>query len=404
MSTILLEKRLLASSLLPTELQEKFDELGKKEMCAIALLITNTALNAIKAFEQGLYKKFDANPGDGGCQMRALELRQLMKRGLTRKLCSGLEEECCSLKIETSRIKDFILKKQPYEGCVFGSEKIIEQALFEELKVSKEMEYLLHCYLSTVLRTPYRIQENGVIMTKSDMSKLSILSKNIGVLSSEFRNKIVEENQEHLSILSLEALRASARRATSLKDKEKELMLTMLSKEHVRLFTPDEKYKPKAFGCVFYEVKAVLTHLREEQGIICLKSITKEKKPFYIFLQSKEAGGEFEVLLDEECTSLDPAMLIVVFEAVMHMGKEELIKRLKQHGFTNMVFIQAAKQPPYEPGSSINDIKNPEAIREIRSYLAQGAEIENFFTMDHVYLNDLGKELGLKQGPKKDKL
>lgn len=90
MSTILLEKRLLASSLLPTELQEKFDELGKKEMCAIALLITNTALNAIKAFEQGLYKKFDANPGDGGCQMRALELRQLMKRGLTRKLCSGL--------------------------------------------------------------------------------------------------------------------------------------------------------------------------------------------------------------------------------------------------------------------------------------------------------------------------
>ncbi|MEK7340354.1 MAG: hypothetical protein WBD50_05235 [Candidatus Rhabdochlamydia sp.] len=83
MSIVFSEKRLLISSFLSTELQEKIDKLGEEEICAVALLIANTALNAIKAFEQSYCKKFDANPGDGGCQMRALELRQLMKKGLT---------------------------------------------------------------------------------------------------------------------------------------------------------------------------------------------------------------------------------------------------------------------------------------------------------------------------------
>lgn len=280
-------------------------------------------------------------------------------------------------------------------------EKLQNKRSFEGLKVSKEIQYLLHCYLSAVLRTPYRIQEDGVIMTKSEVSKLSMLSKNIHCLKIEFRNKIVEENQKQLSILSLEAIHASSEKITSLENKEKELMVTMLSKDYRRSFSPDEKYEPKAFGCLFYEVKAVLTCLKEEEGVICLKSITKEKKQAYIFLQSKGVGKEFEVLLNEESTLLNPATLIVVFEAVMHVEKEEVIKRLSEYGFTNMVLIQAAKQSPYEPGSSIDDIKNPEAIREIRSYLAQGAEIENFFTMDHVYLNSLQKELGLKQGHKK---
>ena len=259
------------------------------------------------------------------------------------------------------------------------------------------MEYLLHCYLSAVLRTPYRTQEDGVILTKSEVSKLSMLSKNIDCLSSEFRNKIVEENQKQLSLLSLEAIYASSKKITSLKNKEKDLMVTMLSKDHRRAFSPDEKYESKTFGCLFYEVKAVLTCLKEERGIICLKSITKEKKPIYIFLQSKEAGKEFEVLSNEESVSLDPTTLIVVFETVMHVEKKEVIKHLKGHGFTKMVLIQAAQQSPYEPGSSTDDIKNTEAIREIIDYRTQGTEIESFFTMDHVYLNSLQKERGLKK-------
>ena len=127
MSTVLLEKRLLISSLLSIELQEKIDKLNEIETCAAALFITNTVLKTVEDFKKSCYKKFDANPGDGGCQMRALELHQLVKN------CSLLEE-CDSLKKEVSK-KSFVTKKQSQErteNCLmqtFTEQFCAEQAL-----------------------------------------------------------------------------------------------------------------------------------------------------------------------------------------------------------------------------------------------------------------------------------
>ncbi|MGL5626307.1 MAG: hypothetical protein ACRDDW_02155 [Candidatus Rhabdochlamydia sp.] len=394
MPTIFLNNScLIVDSLLPKKLQE-IDQLSEKEIHTTALFITNVVLKAIKALEERHYKQFDANPGDGGCQMRALELRRLMKMNLKEEY-SFLKEKISEIKFKISDINPFKDGRRPTEEAKKSLQKFFRNH-FSELRISKEIEYILHCHLSATIRTPYETQENGTIMTRSEISKLSQFSKKIDHLNKEFRKKIVEENQKQLSILSLEAIKASAERIPFME--EKELMLTMLSKEHVHLFTPDEKYEPKAFGCLFYEVKAVLTCLKEERGIVCLKSITKAKKePFYIFLQSKQPKKEFEVLSEEEYKSLDSNILIIVFEAVMHVEKEMVLKQL-ECGFSEEVLTQAAHEPPYEPKSSLKDIKNSEAFTEITSYKNKKTKENFLFSIDHVYLNSLGEEL--KQGKK----
>jgi hypothetical protein len=390
--SIFLEKTLIVSSLLPKSLvqglqtEKKEENLGEASMCAVALLIVNAVLGATKVLKQRNYKSLDANPGDGGCQARALELRRLTMM--------DLKDECASLEKIAKEIKTLvnIRKGNPKERLKCTSD-VFFQNNFGALIVSKEMEYILHCYLSTVLRTPYQTLSNGVVMTRSEMSRLSVLSDKITVLDRDSRRKIVEENQKTLSMLSVAAIHFSATQITSLESEEKKLMITMLSPEQTHLFTPDVKYEPKAFGCLFYEAKTVLIRLREEQGIVCLKSIVATGHPSYLLLQSKISGKEFEILPEEECTLLPSMTSVIVFEAVVNVGKEKAKELLEEHGFTNTILSQAAKEAPYEPTSRLDDVKVPEAVIEITHHKEKGVKIGDFVALDHVYLNTLGAEI-----------
>jgi hypothetical protein len=390
--SISLDKTLLVSSLLPKSIinglktEKEEGKLGEAPMCATALLIVNTALGAIKALKQGNYTCLDANPGDGGCQSRALELRRLVMM--------DLQEECSALGKAASGLKSLVNKRKgnPKERSKYTSQAFFQDHL-ESLTISKEMEFILHCYLSTVLRTPYQTQTNGVVMTKSEVSKLSVLSDKITVLDTISRRKIVEINQKTLSLLSVAAMHFSATQIISLEPEEKELMVTMLSPEQTHIFSPDIKYESKAFGCLFYEVKTVLVRLREEQGIVCLKSVVTEGKPFHLLLQSRSPSKEFDVLSDEVSTSLLPMTVVIVFEAVVNVEKEIVSKLLMEHGFTNTILAQAAKEAPYEPTSSLDDVKVPKAVEEITTAQQKGVRIGDFIALDHVYLNTLGAEL-----------
>jgi hypothetical protein len=381
------------SSLLPNSLIQRVQlegeekKLEEAQMCAIALLIINTVLGAVRVLKRGHYKALDANPGDGGCQTRALELYRLAML--------DLEPECSALEKTASEIKALVNKRK---GSPKERVKCPPLLFFQNhvgaLRVSKEMEYILQCYLSAVLRTPYQVLENGVIMTKSE---ISTLSERITLLDALFRRKIVEENQKTLSLLSVEAVRFSAAQITSLASREKELIVRMLSAEQTHIFTPDIKYEPKAFGCLFYEIKTLLIRLREEQGISCLKSIVATGSPFHLFLRSPMPGEEFEVLADEACTSLLPITSIVVFEAVVHVEKERAAGLLREQGFTTTILMQAAQADPYEPKSKLADVKVPEAVQEINACKEQGVNMRDFLTLDHIYFNRLGEELQKEQ-------
>ena len=137
----------------------------------------------------------------------------------------------------------------------------------------------------------------------------------------------------------------------------------------------------------------MLLRLRDEQGIVCLKSIVGTGKPFHLLLQSKIPGNEFEVLPDEACTHLLPMTAVVVFEAVVNVDKERAAKLFNEHGFTNTMLAQAANEAPYEPKSTLNDVKELKAVEEIILYKEKGVKIGDFITLDHVYLNTLSAEL-----------
>jgi hypothetical protein len=389
--SISLENKVLLSSMLPQlvvaglQTNKEGEKLGEGPMCAVALLIANTALGAIKALKEGDYKSLDANPGDGGCQSRALELRRLTML--------DLKDECAALEMSARKILEDVSERKK---CLKGKEppQLFFRKHFEALTISKAMEYILHCYLSTCLRTPYHATAEGVVMTRSEVDKLLTLSARINkVFNGTLLRKIVEENQKILSMLSVDAMRFAAAQVNLLASEERRLMITMLSPENTHIFTPDIKYEPKAFGCLFYEVKTLLIRLREEQGIVCLKSIVASGKPFHLLLQSKVPGEELERVPDERYASFSPLTAVVVFEAVVKVEKERAGELLIEQGFTTTMLAQAAKESPYEPKSTLDAIKEPEAVKEMTDYKGRGEKMGDFITLDHVYLNTLGKEL-----------
>lgn len=361
--------------------------LGEGHMCAIAMLVVNTVLGALKALKQNNLKALDANPGDGGCQSRAFELRRLKMLDLSEE-CDALEKETLKVKVLMNKRKSDFRESVKCNSSAFFSMHV------ESLRVSKEIEYILHCFLSKTLRTPYETLSNGVVMTKSEVSKLSMLSDKISVFEVEHRRKIVEENQKRLSMLSTAAMHHAASQISSLKIEEKKLIVTMLSPEHACTFTPDEQYEPKSFGCLFYQVKTLLVRLKEEQGVACLKSIVpSDRQPFLLFLKPQGIKNEFEVMPEEDCSKLSPKTPVVIFEAVVNGEKEKASELLKKHGFSRTILVGASKEAPYHPGSSLDDVKNQQAVDEINAFRKQGEVIGDFINLDHVYLNTIEAEL-----------
>ena len=389
----LVNKTSLLSSLIPRSVVEGLltekedDNLGESAMCAVALLIVNIILGTIKVRKANNFKSLDANPGDKGCQSRALVLRKLTRM--------DLEAEYATLNKNAQEIKKLVntRKSSPKEQQKCPPHKFFCNH-FEALTISKEIEYLLHCYLSTILRKPYQTLSNGVVMTKSDTGQLKVLSEKITILDISMRRKIVEENQKTLSVLSVAAMRIAAAEVSTLGPEEKNLMMTMLSPEHTHLFTPNfELYEPKAFVCQFYGVKTLLIRLREEHALVCLKSIVVTGKASYLLLQSSVSGEEFELLPDETYTVLSQMTAVVVFEAVVNVEKEKAKKLLIEQGFTTIMLSEAAIAEPYEPKSSLDDVKVPEAVAEITCYTEKRAEWGDAIALDHIYLSTLGAEI-----------
>lgn len=361
----------LAEALLPTSVLGEFrsntSSLGKKNKCALALLVVNVASGAIAALRRSDYKAFDAIPGDGGCQMRALELRRLISLDLT--------AECDTLETKVQAEKALFKANDP------------ELLLRTAIHVSKEMEYFLLCYLSQTTRTVYKKTPNGVPLNRSDISCLAKLSKQIDTVDIAFRRKILEMNQLKIAALSIDATYRSAQQING----ADQLLVTMLSSEHQRQFTDDPKYTPKTFACQFYTVKAMLLRLKEELGIVCVKQILPANTPFHIFCQSKVAGGEFEVLEEDAVNAIPANAGIVVIEAMMNVEKELASSKMTEQGFTNVVLSQAAAIPPYDPKSTLANVQSPAAVQEITSYRELGGTIGDFFIVHHIYLSNFSK-------------
>lgn len=391
------------SNLLPST-QILFNEiqhhgLQEQTMLALSILLTNVAGGAIDAFQKRKIKALDPNPGDGGCQIRAYLLYLFVSD-------KDIAKEALDLKGKIAERKQAVNKRSS-ANSLDSSPPIFFARQFNTVHLSKKMEFLLQCYLLAVTRTPCEQLANGIVVTKSEVSLLEKLSKKIAVVEGEFRRKIVETAQANLSASSVELLRTEAAKLTSFPPQEKEHLLFMLSGEMTHVFTPDLKYEPKTFGCLYYECKAILFRLREEQALICFKSIVPPgQTPFRIFLQSKEPGAEFSILSEEAYSHLSRQSPVVVFEGVVdkRFDKDGFSKKIGEFGFTEIILANAAIESPYEKKSKVEDIKNSRAQEEIILYQKFAEKIEcqkdiihPMLIQDHVYCTILEAETGKKR-------
>ncbi|MCX6990342.1 MAG: hypothetical protein NTX49_04680 [Chlamydiae bacterium] len=356
-------------------------------MCKTALLMTGIFLGkggkstgVCNALEKGLFKEFDANPGDGGCQLRALALRDISNRDLSK--------ECAELKAAMEKIKRVITSRYTSHKLPEESSSVFFDRELRVIQLSAEMEYLMHCHLLKVLRTPYQTLASGVVMTKTEMHKLTLFQPAADKIESDIRRAIVEESQVRTSFLSMERVRAEVDKITTLLPAELEIVTEMLSESHTHVFTADDRFRPKAFGCLFYAIKTLLQRLKEEQTLICLKGIVpKGREGVSLFLQSSARGAEFALIPGGAV--IDTAQDVVVFEVVFNQTEAATREMLSARSFTEEALINASLENQFERGSTLESMEHESAIEEVLTHKAMAEGREIAFAIDHIYFDKL---------------
>lgn len=305
-----------------------------------------------------------------------------------------LRQEATELKAKAEKVKMFVENSYSKSGKskkFEGSAAVFFNKCMSDLTLSKEMEYLLQCFVLTVVRNPRRQDDRGVVYTDTAVSRLAKLSPRIVDVDVAVQTKITEMWKRECTASSVGLLREEAEKTTLLNGEEKAHMLFMLSPAMTRTLQPDLRYEPKTYGCLFYEYRAILSRLSEEQGVVCFKNIVKEASPFALLLQPQE--GSFTLIPDKGYCSLNKNP-VVVFEGVIALSKEAFGKWITHFGLCKAILACAAIEPPYEKDSKPEDIKDEKARKEILSYREiYEKEVRTFLVLDHVYCNTLQEEV-----------
>jgi hypothetical protein len=354
-----------AHALLPEEMIRQLENGSSSKLSKLldssCSLIVNALLQTIVEIKSQNYKRFDSNPLDFGCQNRALVLRSILEKNLTEEL-------------------DFLEKEALEVQKLYQSKAVSPINLLNSFPISEEIEYLLHSYLLTVVRKFDKQLPNGVIITKMFPKALAEMS---GGGTTGFMQDVVKNSQRKLSAATADFMKREAGKIEN--SAIKEPLMEMLSIEHIR--TQDRR----TFLCFFYAVKTMLTRLKEERALICIKSMNFDGSPFFIFLQSLKKGAEFSLVSGDDFEGRTPTL---IFEMLIHVSKEEFEDFIRREGFTDLVLILASKEPPYGGESSLSSIASEEARREIATFQSRALD---FCELDHVYLDQLANRANIHE-------
>jgi hypothetical protein len=252
------------------------------------------------------------------------------------------------------------------------------------LNVSPEMMFLLECRLLTVTKAKDRVELTGVIVTKLDYGMLKNLSSNINLIKWGLREKIVSDAAVRMSEKSIALLQAEGKMRTIPPLLEQMLMT-------VRQNKPVPPYKPKSFGCIFYEMQMIMTILREQQALVAVKTVELKGKPQMLYLKPPAPGEDFRIA---NITATPKTELVVVFEGVVQNGLslQELVAKIEEIGFTKLILACASTVVPFEHGSTLEDVENLEARAEIEAHRLIAKE-NPIIELDHIFCNSLQEEI-----------
>jgi len=382
MSTIL--DMSLSSALLTPELMDMIEakdpefSSGKTEhrMVAIATLLTNIMDRACGALQKKQIRLFDANPGDGGCQLRAIYLHHLLKNP-----SAELFKEAHALRALVQPLKQALNRRN---GRQVGSTQSFFHQHFDGITLSTEMAFLFKMFLLTATKVKFRVEENGIIVTKTDIARLDMLSKNIHQIDHGLaRDRFLAKNAVDLSQESTRFIQEVAGKL----DEPNPKTCQVLSEIHASHPTGDERFVPKLHSCLFFQMEVILQDLKERGATIAVKTVEKQGSPTHFFFKAYHEG--FLPISPEGLEEEEP---LVVFEGVVE-NKEEFLTNVSKMGFEKMILTLASKTPPFCSRSSLDDVTDEVARAKIKSFQDHDA---SFFLLDHVFCEVLKNEVRKK--------
>jgi hypothetical protein len=363
------------------ELLQKPQQATEKGMLSVSTLIVKLFRETFVSIEKLNIRELDANPGDKGCQMRALILRDHLLSPDVRDELKRVDKIIKQLEI--------VLKKRKEKQNGDSSIEFFQRHILP-LEVSVDLLFLIYCKLLTVTKIKDHVEPNGIVVTRLDHGRLSTLSKDFNErVDNRFRKQMVADAAIALSESSLTCVQEMAHRMHV-----SPLMLRMIM--GVRQNKPQGDFKPKSFGCQFYEVALLLTQLKEQEAIIAIKTVVTEGKPQLILLKPSGPGEEF-CFID----AAPKETLLAVFEGVVqkNLSIEAFKERVQKIGLSRLMLVCTAQEEPYEHGSTLDDVTDPEGRAEIESFIKMAPEIDcvkdqnPLWLMDHIFCNSFLQEL-----------
>ena len=298
-------------------------------------LVIKMLRSAEEDFRACNYPKFDGNPGDDQCQVRAI----------------------CLL----------------YLTC-YERESLLEEFSLSNKKVSLSFSFLMQAYLSEIFREPYTVESTGRTWTRGNPGRIDRVEPGFKKLSGASR-KILEYNQTELSALSAE-------------------LLQKITKEEVfprkiRTELKDKTYSAtRTFTSLFHTTRAALRMLCQMRSIVCVQEIvpkTTERVPREFFFQAPESLESIWPLISP------PTGPFMVIQVVMQGELEGIIEYFKVNSLARYFLHQVATScPPYDKGSTIEDIPDVAAQAEVRSY--QIRDQPPLFDLDHYFIDFTGRQ------------
>jgi|GEM_PF-4543637 len=326
--------------ILPASARREIDSMSLKvnDSLILATLLKQALHSAAHALNAGNYKLFDANPGDGGCQARALFFA-------TRDVAPELIEAAKRVTEMSSMIQRF-------------RDKPTKESLLQKLNfpLSENGRFALLAYILTCTKAKLRELPNGIVLDQTDINRLGKLARTFDKLSLN-RQLLISEMQTELAKMSITIVQQEA---AQLGDPHLSQQLLEVRMAHY------DGFPEKPSGFLFYQIEALLGRLQQEKGVVCIRNV----KPVYTFLLNAEGMS---------ITACDPKTKVVVFEGATTQSKEELEMRIVTTGFTTVIRHLAAKEKQFGPQSSIEC--DDERVQCARKPLELGD-----FILDHIYV------------------
>lgn len=314
---------------------------NRKAPAACMRMALRILQEARAAFGKAQYQRFDGNPGDSQCQVRAICLYLLVKER-NEALQSEMHQLCTTCGIPPN---DDVSGKE-MEGVAFSVNNMVcsEQTSHLEknyremsLPISFELQFLLQAYLSECMRNVVSVDPSGTVLTAGVGKRLDRIDMALDKFPL-IQNVVLTYNQMQLSknsalLLQNFMIQKGVPETLELRD------VNLIQGKPVPLRT---------FSQLTQTINALIYLVSQAHGILVLREIVpKEKEPIdpkRCQLKNSRPPQEFYVQMPEGICIDRPTLTqpVIIVEAVFNTRIENIVANIVQ---------QAQMCPQFEKGS-----------------------------------------------------